>query len=232
MGDISWDEFNQNWVIVKGVIGASTAPITPLTITRFQRMGALASTGAYPFDKYREGLVLGEGAAVFVLESGKLARQRKAKIYEQILGAGITADAYHGNVPDPQGRSAIIAVKQCLKNSHLKPEYILNDKALNLIIQYIFSNRVAISSTKGATGNTLGASGALSLAFSLMSLHQKILPPCVGLKVPEFDLNLAPIASEARYRTIIMLGLWFWRTEYRDCFEEVEGLLMKNQYQS
>ena len=84
----------------------------------------LASTGAYPFNKHREDLALGEGSTVFVLESGEVAKKSKAKICGQILSAGPTADAYHGNVPYPQVRSVIIAIKQCLKNSNLKPEDI------------------------------------------------------------------------------------------------------------
>lgn len=133
------------------IAGAVETPITPLTITSFQRMGALASTGAYPFDKHREDLGLGEGGAFFVLESEEVARRSKAKIYGQILGAGITADAYHGNVPYPQVRSVIIAIKQYLKNSNLKPEDIdfidayatttqLNNKNYSLIIQHVFSH--------------------------------------------------------------------------------------------
>ncbi|NRB08267.1 MAG: beta-ketoacyl-ACP synthase [Richelia sp.] len=202
------------------IAGAVEAPITPLTIAGFQQMGALAKTGSYPFDKYREGLVLGEGGAVFVLESGELARERKAKIYGQILGGGMTADAYHGNAPDPQGKSALAAVQQCLQRSYLKPEEIdfihahgtatqLNDRIESLVIQNIFSNRVAVSSTKGATGHTLGASGALGIAFSLMALQQQILPPCVGLKEPEFDLNLASAARHAEVKNVLCLSFGF-----------------------
>ena len=81
------------------IAGAVDSPITPLTIAGFQQMGALAKTGAYPFDVRREGLVLAEGGAVFVLESPELAQQRQARVYGQILGFGLTADAYHANVP-------------------------------------------------------------------------------------------------------------------------------------
>ncbi|HCF29827.1 MAG TPA: beta-ketoacyl-ACP synthase, partial [Cyanobacteria bacterium UBA11049] len=103
------------------IAGAVEAPITPLTLAGFKQMGALASTGAYPFDRRREGLVLGEGAAVLVLESAELAKQRDAKVYGQVLGFGLTSDAYHANSPEPGGRSAIAAVKQCLDRSHLSP---------------------------------------------------------------------------------------------------------------
>ncbi len=202
------------------IAGAVEAPITPLTIAGFQQMGALAKTGAYPFDKYREGLVLGEGGAVLVLESGELARERQARVYGQILGCGMTADAYHGNAPDPQGRSAIAAVKQCLERSHLTTidiDFIhahgtatqLNDRFESNLIQNIFGNAVAVSSTKGATGHTLGASGVMGVAFSLMALQQKILPPCVGLQVPEFDLDLVITTRSAIVEKVLCLSFGF-----------------------
>ncbi|NJN12538.1 MAG: beta-ketoacyl-ACP synthase [Richelia sp. RM2_1_2] len=192
------------------VAGAVEAPITPLTITGFDQMGALAKTGAYPFDVNREGLVLGEGAAVFVLESAELARQRGVKIYGEIFGFGLTSDAYHANKPEPDGKGAISAIRQCLHRAHISVEDIdyihahgtatqMNDRVESLVIQSIFGQNVAISSTKGSTGHTLGASGALGVAFSLMSLQEQILPPCVGLQKSEFDLNLV---REARHSKI------------------------------
>jgi 3-oxoacyl-[acyl-carrier-protein] synthase II len=182
------------------IAGAVEAPITPLTIAGFRQMGALANTGAYPFDINREGLVLGEGGAIFVLESAKLAQQRQAKIYGEILGFGLTADAYHSNQPDPQGKGAIAAIQQCLQRSQLTPSMIdyihthgtatqLNDRIESMVIQQLFSQEIPISSTKGATGHTLGASAALGIAFSLLALQQKTLPPSVGLVKPEFNLN-------------------------------------------
>ena len=202
------------------IAGAVEAPITPLTITGFQQMGAAAKTGAYPFDKHREGLVLGEGAAVFVLESAELAKQRQAKIYGQILGFGLTADAYHANSPEPEGRSAIACVKQCLERSNLTfsdIDYIhahgtateMNDRIESMVIQRLFTKDVAVSSTKGATGHTLGASGALGVAFSLLALKNQILPPCVGLKEAEFDLNFVTTARKAEIRQVLCLSFGF-----------------------
>ena len=202
------------------IAGAVEAPITPLTITGFQQMGASAKTGAYPFDKHREGLVLAEGAAVFVLESTELARQRQAKIYGQILGFGLTADAYHPNKPESEGRSAIACVKQCLERSHLTfsdIDYIhahgtgtqMNDRIESMVIQRLFPQQVAVSSTKGATGHTLGASGAMGVAFSLLALKNQILPPCVGLKEAEFDLDFVTTAREAEIRQVLCLSFGF-----------------------
>ncbi|WP_017314237.1 beta-ketoacyl-ACP synthase [Mastigocladopsis repens] len=202
------------------IAGAVEAPITPLTLTGFQQMGALAKTGAYPFDVRREGLVLGEGAAVFVLESEELAQQRQARVYGQILGFGLTADAYHANTPEPEGRGAIAAVKQCLDRSHISPneiDYIhahgtatlLNDRSESQVIQRLFSKSVAVSSTKGATGHTLGASGALGIAFSLMALKNQILPPSVGLTHPEFDLDLVRKARQSQIQRVLCFSFGF-----------------------
>nr|WP_290227918.1 beta-ketoacyl-ACP synthase [Trichocoleus desertorum] len=189
------------------IAGAVEAPITPLTLAGFQQMGALAATGAYPFDRRREGLVLGEGAAVLVLESAELAQQRLAPVCGRILGFGLTADGYHMSAPDPNSRAAIAAVQQCLDRSSLRPEAIdyihahgtatqLNDRNEAHLIQHLFPQGVPVSSTKGATGHTLGVSGALGAAFCLMALRHQILPPCVGLQEPEFDLDFVTEASD------------------------------------
>ena len=202
------------------ITGAVEAPITPLTIAGFKQMGALAKTGAYPFDLHREGLVLGEGGAVFILESAELATQRQAKIYGEILGFGLTADAYHGTSPQPEGKSAITAIKQCLERSYLKPtdiDYIhthgtatqINDSTESKIIQQLFPQTLALSSTKGSTGHTLGASGALGVAFSLMALQQQILPPCVGLQQPEFDLNFITSAQQSKIQQVLCCSFGF-----------------------
>ncbi|WP_105218685.1 beta-ketoacyl-ACP synthase [Gloeocapsopsis dulcis] len=202
------------------IAGAVEAPITPLTLAGFQQMGALAQTGAYPFDRYREGLVLGEGAAVFVLESAKSAQKRQAKIYGQILGFSLMCDAYHPNTPEPRSKSAIAAIKQCLERSKLSPtdiDYIhahgtatkLNDQNEANLLQTLFPQGVAVSSTKGATGHTLGASGALGTAFCLMALHHQLLPPCVGLQAPEFDLDFVTTPRQGRIHSTLCLSFGF-----------------------
>ncbi|MCF2147986.1 beta-ketoacyl-ACP synthase [Desmonostoc muscorum LEGE 12446] len=204
----------------QAIAGAVEAPITPLTLAGFQQMGALAKTGAYPFDLHREGLVLGEGAAVFVLESAELAKQRQAKVYGEILGFGLTNDAYHSNSPEPEGKSAIAAIKQCLERSCLLPadiDYIhahgtatqLNDQMESMVIQRLFPQGVAVSSTKGSSGHTLGASGALGVAFSLMGLKHQILPPCVGLQQPEFDLDIVTAARLSNISHVLCLSFGF-----------------------
>ncbi len=202
------------------IAGAVEAPITPLTLAGFEKMGALAKTGCYPFDLLREGLALGEGGAVLVLETGKLARERGAKVYGTILGFGLTADGYHISAPNPDGSSGISAIKRCLHNSNLFPQDInyihahgtsteLNDSNEARLIEKVFPQRVAVSSTKGSTGHTLGASGAIGTAFSLIALKQQILPPCVGLKESEFALNLLTQPQQGNFQNSLCFSFGF-----------------------
>ncbi len=201
------------------IAGAVETPITPLTVTGFRRMGALAQTGAYPFDRDREGLVLGEGGAVLVLESAELAQQRQVKPYGQMIGWGFTADGYHISAPEPNSRAAAIAIKQCLDRSGLTPsdiDYIhahgtataLNDRTEAGLIQQLLPN-APVSSTKGATGHTIGASGALGAALCLMALKHQQLPPNVGLHHPEFDLNFVTQTRSAPIDHALCLSFGF-----------------------
>ena len=202
------------------IAGAIEVPITPLTLTGFDQMGALAKTGAYPFDADREGLVLGEGGALLVLESAKSAERRRARIYGRLLGFGLTADGYHVSAPHPQSRSAIVAVQQCLQRSQLTStqiDYIhahgtatqLNDRMEATVIQQVFAHGVPVSSTKGATGHTIGASGALGAAFCLLALQDQCLPPCVGLTRPEFDLKFVKAAHPVTVQNVLCLSFGF-----------------------
>ncbi|MEG5034952.1 beta-ketoacyl synthase N-terminal-like domain-containing protein [Microcoleus sp. AT3-D2] len=204
----------------RAIAGAVEAPITPLTLAGFSRMGALANTGCYPFDENREGFVLGEGGALFVLESAELARRRGAKIYGRVSGFGLTNDACHANAPELGGGSAIAAVNQCLKRSNLARidiDFIhahgtateLNDRHEALLIEKLFHRGVAVSSTKGATGHTLGASGALGVAFCLMSIKYQMLPPCVGMKKPGFELDFVRCTRSAIVRNTVCLSFGF-----------------------
>jgi 3-oxoacyl-[acyl-carrier-protein] synthase II len=200
--------------------GAVEAPITPLTLAGFHQMRALAKSGAYPFDQYRQGFILGEGGAILVLESAELAQQRGAKIYGQVLGFGLTSDAYHATAPAPESLSAIAAVKQCLDRSKLSPRDInyihahgtatqLNDQNEAYLIEKLFPQGVPISSTKGATGHTLGASGALGAAFSLLALKHQTLPPCVGLNSAAFNLDFVTSPRQAKVQQALCFSFGF-----------------------
>jgi 3-oxoacyl-[acyl-carrier-protein] synthase II len=202
------------------VAGALETPITRLTLAGFEKMGALAKTGCYPFDQQREGLVLGEGGAVFVLESDTLARSRKAPIYGEIRGFGLTCDAYHLSSPDPKITTARKGVKDCLMRSNLtvnEIDYIhvhgtstrLNDQMEANLIESLFSPDLPVSSTKGATGHTLGASGAIAVAFGLLAIRDQILPPCVGLNNPDFELNFVRKALKTSVKNVLCFGFGF-----------------------
>ena len=167
-----------------------------------------------------EGLVLAEGAAILVLESPELARQRRAKIFGQIRGFALTNDASYGIKSEVSGKGARLAIAQCLARSGLAPEDIdyihahgtateLNDRYEANLIQEVFPLKVAVSSTKGATGHTLGASGALGAVFCLMAIAHQVLPPCVGLNDPEFDLDLVRCARRSRVDNILCLSFGF-----------------------
>ena len=200
--------------------GAVEAPVTPLTLAAFQKMGASAKTGCYPFDQKREGLVLGEGGAIFLLERADLAMARGAKIYGYLLGSGFTCDAHHISAPCTNNHSASIAIKQCLERSSLSPnaiDYIhphgtgtlLNDQREAALLKLLFPSSIPVSSSKGATAHTLGASGALGSAFSLMAIKTQYLPPNVGLDHSAFELSLVHQARQQPIKHVLCLSFGF-----------------------
>jgi 3-oxoacyl-[acyl-carrier-protein] synthase II len=202
------------------LVGAVEAPVTPLTLAGFEKMGALAQSGAHPFDQNRDGFVLGEGAALLLLERRSSAERQGRKAYARVLGAGFSNDAYHLSTPHPYGEGAIAAIQQCLAWSHRSAtavDYIhahgtatlYNDQMEANLIQSCFPTRTAISSTKGATGHTLGASGAIGVAICAMALHQQVLPPCVGLEKPEFAIHCVSQAERAPLNTVLCLSFGF-----------------------
>lgn len=202
------------------IAGAVESPITPLTIAGFRKMGALATTGCYPFDTDREGFVLGEGGAVMVLESADLAAARSAQIYGHVLAAGITNDSHHVSSFDPSYVMGQRAVEQCLQRSGLSAKDIdavhvhgtstaQNDRMEASLIEQILGKKVPVMATKGATGHTLGASGALIVGLSLMSLQRQALLPCVGLRETNFELNFVRRGRTAQLKNILCFSFGF-----------------------
>jgi 3-oxoacyl-[acyl-carrier-protein] synthase II len=180
----------------QALVGAVEAPISPLTVVGFQKMGAMATEGCYPFDKNRQGLVLGEGGALFALEERSIAEARGAKIYGQILGCGLTNDASHAW--GVGGGAGVTAVQQCLERSGLKSvDHIhlhgtstqLNDRYEASLLEQFFPG-VPVTGNKGSVGHTLGAAAAISVALAFRSLQDQVIPPTVGCTDLEFDLNL------------------------------------------
>jgi len=202
------------------VAGAVESPITPLTLAGFRKMGALAKTGCYPFDCDRDGFVLGEGGAVVVLESAALANKRNACVYGEVLGVGITNDSHHVSAFDPTYRMGKRAVTTCLQRSGLNPGDIdavhthgtstaQNDRMEAALIEQILGSHPLIMATKGSTGHTLGASGAVVVALSLMSLKRQQSLPCVGLRRPDFELNFAQVAKAQPLSNILCFSFGF-----------------------
>ena len=200
------------------LVGAVEAPITPLALAGFERMGALAKTGCYPFDVAREGLVPGEGAAALVLESAEIAAHKPT--YGHILGIGLTNDAYHVSSPSPSYDGAIAAIRHSLRRSRCSPsavDYIhahgtatrLNDAMEASVFNQLFPHRPAVSSTKGATGHTLGASGAIGLGICLLALRHQQLPPNAGLTQADVDLNLVRQTRSATVTTALCCSFGF-----------------------
>ncbi|MBD2151369.1 beta-ketoacyl-ACP reductase [Pseudanabaena sp. FACHB-1277] len=186
------------------IAAATDAPITPLTIAGFAKIGVLATSGVHPFSRERQGFALGEGAAALVLESRESAQRRQTAIYGKVLGWSITNDAYHATSPAPDNHLAAIALKDCLTRSSISANQVgyinlhgtattLNDaREANLISKYLpdFLPNLALSATKGATGHTLGSTGMMEAAFCLLALRDHLLPPTVGMLTPDFDLPL------------------------------------------
>ncbi len=204
------------------IAGGVEAPITPLTVAGFQKMGALTCDRAAPFDQNRSGFVLGEGAAVFVLESSDRARRRNQSFYGAVLGFGSSADGYHMTAPNPDPKVAIHAVGQCLCQSRLSGKEIdfvhthgtgtrLNDINEANIIRHLCPQAPPCTSSKGSLGHTLGASGALGSAICLLGIKHGVVPPCTGLNHldPACDIRVVQTAESFKLRTALCLSFGF-----------------------
>lgn len=197
------------------VAGGSEASITPLAIAGFASMRALSEStdknrASIPFDKERNGFVMGEGSAILVLEDLEHALNRNAKIYAEIVGYGNSCDANHITAPLPDGSGAGNAIVNALKDANLNPcdiDYInahgtstpLNDKSETLAIKYAFKESakdVFISSTKSSTGHLLGASGAIEAIITILSLKNSFIPPTINYKNYDEDCDLNVVKNK------------------------------------
>lgn len=204
------------------IAGGSEAAVVPLGIAGFASMKAMSTRNddptraSRPFDRDRDGFVLSEGAGVVVLEELEHARARGARIYCELAGYGVTADAYHMSSPRPDGSAVARCMRKALAHAGLNPDDIdyvnahatstgLGDIAETNAIKLVFgehatSGKLAVSSTKSMTGHTLGAAGAVELAACVLSIRDGVMPPTINLENPdpECDLNYVPnVAVEA-----------------------------------
>jgi len=207
------------WMIRRGdakvmVTGGSEAPINEIGMGGFCALRAMSSRNddpkraSRPFDKDRDGFVIGEGAATLILEDYDHAIARGAKIYGEIAGYGITADAYHITQPDPEGSGAKRSMQMALNRAGMKPEDIhyinahgtstyYNDKQETAGIKSVFGDyayKLPVSSTKSMLGHSLGATGAVETVFCFLAIRDGKIPPTINYETPdpECDLNYVP----------------------------------------
>ena len=199
--------------------GGTEAPITEVGIAGFSAMRALSrrndapEKGSRPFDAGRDGFVMGEAGAVVVLEELEHARRRGAKIYAELLGYGLSSDAQHITEPDPSGENPARAMTMALGDAGVDPgevDYInahgtstpLGDSAETRVIKLALGEENArntpVSSTKGATGHCLGAAGAVEATFSILAVHNGVLPPTINYEDPDPECDLDYIPNESR----------------------------------
>ena len=192
------------------VTGGSEAAVTIAGVGGFSSMQALSTrnetpeTASRPFDASREGFVLGEGAGALVLEEYEYAKARGAKIYAEVIGGGMSSDAYHITAPHPEGIGVIAVMKNCLENSGIKPEDVdhinthgtstpLGDVAELKAISAVFgehAKNININSTKSMTGHLLGAAGAIESIAAILAMKHSIVPPTINHQ--NFDENINP----------------------------------------
>ena len=198
------------------IAGGTEAAITPLGVAGFAASRALSmrndapERASRPFDRDRDGFVIGEGAGVVVLEALESARRRDAKIYAEIVGYGASADAYHITAPPEDGEGAVRCMRAALTDGSAKPDDVgyINAHATSTMadaietraIKTVFgpSPKTAVSSTKSMTGHLLGAAGGIEAVFAVLAIHREILPPTINLDHPDPACDLDYIPNAAR----------------------------------
>ncbi len=200
------------------ICGGAEAGVVPISVAGFSIMRALSERNdaperaSRPFDRDRDGFVVGEGAAILVLETLEEALRRGARIYAEIVGYGSTDDAFHITAPDENGEGAIACMRQAILSAGLNPEQIdyinahgtstpLNDITETRAIKALFgahAYKLAVSSTKSMTGHLLGAAGALEAVLSVKTLEEQILPPTINLENPDPECDLDYVPNQAR----------------------------------
>jgi len=198
--------------------GGTEGCITVMTIGGFCALMALSRRNddpqgaSRPFDKERDGFVIGEGAGVLVLEELEHAKQRGARIYAEMVGYGATADAFHMTAPDPDGAGAAKAMALALEDAGLSPDQVtyinahgtsteLNDKIETMAIKKTFgaaAKQVAVSSTKSMTGHLIGGAGGVEAVISVLAIRDGAMPPTINYEHPDPDCDLDYLPNQAR----------------------------------
>jgi len=203
------------------VTGGAESAITPLSLAGFCSNKALSTnpdpnTACRPFDKDRDGFIMGEGSGILVLEELEHAKKRGAVIYGEIVGYGCTCDAYHITAPHPDGIGGTRSMKNAIDDAGIKPEEIgyvnahgtstpLNDSGETKVIKDVFGEhayKLAVSSTKSMTGHLLGAAGAIEAIITAMSLKEGFLPPTINLLNPDPECDLDYVPNKGRQADI------------------------------
>jgi 3-oxoacyl-[acyl-carrier-protein] synthase II len=226
------------------IAGGTEATVTPLAIGGFAVMKALSTnnddpTGASrPFDKGRDGFVLSEGAGIVILEEYEAAKARGAKIYGEVVGYGMSGDAYHLTTPAPGGEGAARCMKMALTTAKVNPEQVtyinahgtstsFNDLYETMGIRSVFgahADKLMVSSTKSMTGHLLGAAGGIEAVFSLMAMQKSAIPPTINYTDPdpECDLDYVPnTAREAKIEYVMSNSFGFGGTNASLLFKKV-----------
>ncbi|MEK4377384.1 beta-ketoacyl-ACP synthase II [Bacillus sp. FSL R5-0434] len=199
------------------ITGGTEAPLTRMSFAGFSANKALSTnpdpkTASRPFDKNRDGFVMGEGAGIIVLEELEHALARGAKIYGEIVGYGSTGDAYHITAPAQDGEGGARAMREAIKDAGIAPEEIdyinahgtstyYNDKYETMAIKTVFGEhayKLAVSSTKSMTGHLLGAAGGIEAIFSILAIKEGMIPPTINIETPDEECDLDYVPDEAR----------------------------------
>lgn len=204
------------------ITGGTEAPLNEIGVGGFNSARALSTrndspeTASRPFDATRDGFVMGEGCGTMILEELKHAQQRNAKIYAEITGVGLSADAHHITAPDPDGTGAILSMKMALKTAGIKTtdvDYInmhgtstpLGDIGETKAIKSLFGKhayKMNVSSTKSMTGHMLGAAGAIEGIATLLAIKNNIIPPTINFETPDPDCDLNYTFNKAEEKTV------------------------------
>jgi 3-oxoacyl-[acyl-carrier-protein] synthase II len=227
------------------ITGGVEATITPLAISGFNAMRAISTRNdaperaSRPFDRERDGFVLSEGSGIIILESLEHALERGAPIYAEIIGYGLSGDAYHIAAPAPEGEGAARCMQMALEDAGIRPEEVdyinahgtstdLNDKYETQAIKTIFGAhgyKVAISSTKSMTGHLLGGAGGVEAAYTVLTMQRGVIPPTINYENPdpECDLDYVPnVCRTAEVRTAMSNSFGFGGTNATLVFRRYE----------